>query len=297
VSTNLDAVAKFGIDPANAFAFWDWVGGRYSLWSAVGLSTALAIGFANFEQLLAGAAAMDEHFFTAPVGENLPALLGLLQVWNTSFLGAPTQAILPYSQSLELLPRHLQQLEMESNGKRVDRNGNDLVTPACPVIWGEPGTNGQHAFYQLIHQGGRLIPCDFIAVKIPDYDLPGHHAKLLSNCFAQTEALMRGKTLAEAQEESSAELAPYKVFPGNQPTNTLLMPKITPYTVGQLVAMYEHKVFVAGCLWDISSFDQWGVEYGKALAARLLPIIEGTKTSDELDSSTAGLIAASKIGT
>jgi glucose-6-phosphate isomerase len=289
-------VAKFGIDPANAFAFWDWVGGRYSLWSAVGLSTALAIGYANFEQVLAGAAAMDEHFFTAPVGENLPALLGLLQVWNTSFLGAPTQAILPYSQSLELLPRHLQQLEMESNGKRVDRNGNDLVTPACPVMWGEPGTNGQHAFYQLIHQGGRLIPCDFIAVKVPDYDLPGHHAKLLSNCFAQSEALMRGKTLAEAQEESSAELAPYKVFPGNQPTTTLLMPAITPHSVGQLVAMYEHKVFVAGCLWDINSFDQWGVEYGKQLAARLLPIIEG-KASAELDSSTAGLIAASKIGT
>ncbi|HTJ97858.1 MAG TPA: glucose-6-phosphate isomerase, partial [Rhodocyclaceae bacterium] len=285
VSTNLEAVAKFGIDPANAFAFWDWVGGRYSLWSAVGLSTALAIGYANFEQILAGAAAMDEHFFTAPVGENLPALLGLLQVWNTSFLGAPTQAILPYSQSLELLPRHLQQLEMESNGKRVDRSGNDLVSPACPVMWGEPGTNGQHAFYQLIHQGGRLIPCDFIAVKVPDYDLPGHHAKLLSNCFAQSEALMRGKTLAEAQEESSAELAPYKVFPGNQPSTTLLMPAITPYSVGQLVAMYEHKVFVAGCLWDINAFDQWGVEYGKQLAARLLPIIEG-KASAELDSST-----------
>ncbi|HWU84165.1 MAG TPA: glucose-6-phosphate isomerase, partial [Rhodocyclaceae bacterium] len=298
VSTNLDAVAKFGIDPANAFAFWDWVGGRYSLWSAVGLSTALAIGYTHFEQLLAGAAAMDEHFVSAPVGQNLPALLGLLQVWNTSFLGAPTQAILPYSQSLELLPRHLQQLEMESNGKRVDRDGAELPTPACPVIWGEPGTNGQHAFYQLIHQGGRLIPCDFIAVKKPDHDLPGHHAKLLSNCFAQSEALMRGKTLAEVQAElgegANAVLAANKVFPGNQPSTTLLMPELTPYRVGQLVALYEHKVFVAGCLWDINSFDQWGVEYGKQLAARLLPVLEGGPAHPGLDSSTAGLIAASK---
>lgn len=299
VSTNLEAVAQFGIDPANAFAFWDWVGGRYSLWSAVGLSTALAIGYAQFERLLAGAAAMDEHFATAPVGQNLPALLGLLQVWNTSFLGAPTQAILPYSQSLELLPRHLQQLEMESNGKRVDRDGNELPTPACPVIWGEPGTNGQHAFYQLIHQGGRLIPCDFIAVKQPDFALPGHHAKLLANCFAQSEALMRGKTLTEAQAELGAGadpvLAANKVFPGNQPSSTLLMPEITPYTVGQLIALYEHKVFVAGCLWNINSFDQWGVEYGKQLAARLLPVIEGTAENAELDSSTAGLIRASRV--
>lgn len=296
VSTNLDAVAKFGIDPANAFAFWDWVGGRYSLWSAVGLSVALAVGYANFEKLLAGAAAMDAHFFSAPVGQNLPALLGLLQVWNTSFLGAPTQAILPYSQSLELLPRHLQQLEMESNGKRVDREGVELQAPACPVIWGEPGTNGQHAFYQLIHQGGRLIPCDFIAVKKPDHDLAGHHAKLLSNCFAQSEALMRGKTLAEAQAElgagADAVLAANKVFPGNQPSTTLLMPEITPYTVGQLIALYEHKVFVSACLWDINAFDQWGVEYGKQLAARLLPVIEGRADAQELDSSTAGLIKA-----
>ena len=296
VSTNLDAVAQFGIDPTNAFAFWDWVGGRYSLWSAVGLSTALAIGYVNFELLLAGAASMDEHFFTAPVGQNLPALLGLLQVWNSSFLGAPTQAMLPYSQSLELLPRHLQQLEMESNGKRVDRDGNELQAPACPVIWGEPGTNGQHAFYQLIHQGGRLIPCDFIAVKRPVYALEGHHAKLLANCFAQSEALMRGKTLAEAQAEGAGELAPYKVFPGNQPSTTLLMPDITPHSVGQLVALYEHKVFVAGCLWNINAFDQWGVEYGKQLAARLLPVIETGTTSSELDSSTAGLIAASRTG-
>ena len=294
VSTNLAAVAKFGIDPENTFAFWDWVGGRYSLWSSVGLAIALAVGFANFRQLLGGAAAMDTHFFSAPVRENLPALLGLLQVWNSSFLGAETQAILPYSQSLELLPRHLQQLEMESNGKRVARDGKDLPAPACPVLWGEPGTNGQHAFYQLIHQGGRLIPCDFIAVRQPDYTLNGHHAKLLSNCFAQSEALMRGKTLQEALKETTPELAPFKVFPGNQPSSTLLMPAITPFSVGQLVAMYEHKVFVAGCIWDINSFDQWGVELGKQLAARLLPVIEGAATTEGLDSSTAGLIAASK---
>ncbi|HTH94275.1 MAG TPA: glucose-6-phosphate isomerase [Rhodocyclaceae bacterium] len=297
VSTNLGEVAKFGIDTDNAFAFWDWVGGRYSLWSSVGLSVALAIGFDNFSQLLAGAASMDEHFFNAPIGQNLPALLGLLQVWNTSFLGAPTQAILPYSQSLELLTRHLQQLEMESNGKRVDREGAELTSPACPVIWGEPGTNGQHAFYQLIHQGGRLIPCDFIAVKRPDYELPGHHTKLLANCFAQSQALMLGKTLAEVLAEGTdATLAPNKVFPGNQPSNTLLMPAITPRSIGQLVALYEHKVFVAGCLWDINSFDQWGVEYGKQLAARLVPVLEGTATSgDTLDSSTAGLVKASRV--
>jgi glucose-6-phosphate isomerase len=241
---------------------------------------------------------MDEHFSSAPVGENLPALLGLLQVWNSSFLGAPSQAILPYSQSLELLPRHLQQLEMESNGKRVGRDGLELTLPACPVIWGEPGTNGQHAFYQLIHQGGRLIPCDFIAIQTPDYALPGHHAKLLANCFAQSEALMRGKTLAEAQAELGSDkdtLAPYKVFPGNQPSTTLLMPVLTPYTLGQLVALYEHKVFVAGCLWGVNSFDQWGVEYGKQLAARLLPVIEDRSDTSALDSSTAGLIAHCKV--
>lgn len=292
VSTNLEAVARFGIDPANAFAFWDWVGGRYSVWSAVGLSVALAIGFANFQQFLAGAAAMDQHFFTTPFAQNLPALLGMLQVWNTQFLGAETQAILPYSQSLELLPRHLQQLEMESNGKRVARDGTALTSPACPVVWGEPGTNGQHAFYQLIHQGGRLIPCDFIAVKQPDHSFPGHHAKLLSNCFAQSEALMHGKTLEEATRETTPALAPFKVFPGNQPSTTLILPAITPFSVGELVALYEHKVFVAGCVWGINSFDQWGVELGKQLAARLLPIIEGEASADALDSSTAGLIAA-----
>ena len=292
VSTNLDAVAKFGIDPANAFEFWDWVGGRFSLWSAIGLPLALAVGFENFARLLAGGAAMDEHFFSAPVAQNLPATLALLELWNTDFLGAETRALLPYSQSLELLPRYLQQLEMESNGKAVDRSGDAISIPTAPVLWGEAGTNGQHAFYQLIHQGGRLIPCEFIGIIEPDFNLPGHHEKLLAHCFAQSEALMRGKTLTEAQTETTAELAPYKVFPGNQPSTTLLLPRLDPYTLGQLIALYEHKVFVLGALWNLNSFDQWGVEYGKQLASRLLPIIEGTAPATGLDSSTAGLIAA-----
>jgi glucose-6-phosphate isomerase len=292
VSTNLAEVAKFGIDPDNAFAFWDWVGGRYSLWSAIGLPLMLAVGAGNFRQLLAGAHAMDEHFFTAPPLENLPGLLALLEIWNTNFLGADNRALLPYSQSLGLLPRYLQQLEMESNGKRIDRDGRVLTCATAPILWGEPGTNGQHAFYQLIHQGNRLIPCEFIACKQPDFDLPGHHAKLLANCFAQSEALMRGKTLAEAGEETSAELAPYKEFPGNQPSTTLLLPRLDPFALGALIALYEHKVFVEGIVWNINPFDQWGVEYGKALAGRLLPIIEGAAPAEGLDSSTAGLINA-----
>ncbi len=292
VSTNLDAVAKFGIDPANAFEFWDWVGGRFSLWSAIGLPLALAIGFDNFKRFLAGGRAMDAHFFKAPVEQNLPATLALLELWNADFLGAETRALLPYSQSLELLPRYLQQLEMESNGKRVGRDGLAVTCATAPVVWGEAGTNGQHAFYQLIHQGGRLIPCEFIGVIEPDFTLPGHHEKLLAHCFAQSEALMRGKTLAEAQAETTAELAPYKVFPGNQPSTTLLLPHLDPYTLGQLIALYEHKVFTLGALWNLNSFDQWGVEYGKQLASRLLPIIEGKSATTGLDSSTAGLIAA-----
>jgi len=300
VSTNLPAVAKFGIDPANAFEFWDWVGGRFSLWSAIGLPLALAVGYANFERLLAGAHAMDRHFFSAPVAQNLPATLALLGLWNTDFLGAATQAVLPYSQSLEHLSRYLQQLEMESNGKQVGRDGKPVGCPTAPVVWGEPGTNGQHAFYQLIHQGGRLIPCDFIALKQADFDLPGHHAALLANCFAQSEALMRGKTLDEASAELSAagmaaekirQLAPLKVFPGNQPSTTLLLDRLDPYSLGQLIALYEHKTFVQGILWGINSFDQWGVEYGKQLAVRLLPMLEGKQPAAGLDSSTAGLIA------
>jgi glucose-6-phosphate isomerase len=303
VSTNLAEVARFGIDPDNAFAFWDWVGGRYSLWSTIGLPLVLAVGFDNFRQLLAGAHAMDEHFFSAPVAENLPGLLALLEIWNTNFLGADTRALLPYSQSLALLPRYLQQLEMESNGKQVDRQGLPLECATAPVLWGEAGTNGQHAFYQLIHQGGRLIPSEFIACRQPDFALPGHHEKLLANCFAQSEALMRGKTLAETTTELTASgmaaeqvnvLAPYRSFPGNQPSTTLLLPRIDPFNLGALLALYEHKVFVQSVIWDINPFDQWGVEYGKQLASRLLPIIEGKTAASGLDSSTAGLIAACK---
>ncbi len=313
VSTNLQEVKKFGIDTENVFETWDWVGGRFSVWSAIGLPLALAVGFANFEAFLAGAHAMDRHFFEAPPARNLPALLALLGIWNSNFLGAETQAVLPYSQSLEQLPRYLQQLEMESNGKRIGRDGKPLAHATAPVVWGEAGTNGQHAFYQLLHQGGRLIPCDFIAFKQADFTLPGpvrHHAALLANCFAQSEALMRGKTLEEASRELAASgmsaegvknLAPFKVFPGNQPSSTLLLPRLDPYTLGQLIALYEHKVFVQGIVWGINSFDQWGVEYGKQLAVRLLPLLEGKQPAGSLvagdsvaglDSSTAALIAA-----
>lgn len=299
VSTNLPAVAAFGIDPANVFEFWDWVGGRFSLWSAIGLPLALAIGMDNFRQLLAGGAAMDAHFFNTPAEHNLPITLALLELWNTDFLGAQTRALLPYSQSLELLPSYLQQLEMESNGKQVDRDGQSVSHATAPILWGEAGTNGQHAFYQLIHQGGHLIPCEFIALIEPNFALPGHHAKLLAHCFAQSEALMRGKTLAEATAELAAAvspaptfLAPYKVFPGNQPSTTLLLTRLTPYTLGQLIALYEHKVFALGVLWHLNSFDQWGVEYGKQLASRLLPMLEGHTPATGLDSSTAGLLAA-----
>ncbi|MCM2308561.1 MAG: glucose-6-phosphate isomerase [Sulfuritalea sp.] len=301
VSTNLAEVARFGIEPANAFAFWDWVGGRYSLWSAIGLPLVLAVGFDNFRQLLAGAHAMDEHFFAAPPAQNLPGQLALLEIWNSNFLGADNRAVLPYSQSLGLLPRYLQQLEMESNGKQIDRQGQALDCATAPVLWGEAGTNGQHAFYQLIHQGGRQVPCEFIACRRPDFDLPGHHEKLLANCFAQSEALMRGKTLAETtaalaasgmSADQAAFLAPYRSFPGNQPSTTLLLPRLDPHNLGALLALYEHKVFVQSVIWDINPFDQWGVEYGKQLANRLLPVILGTASADQLDSSTAGLVAA-----
>ncbi|MBK6402592.1 MAG: glucose-6-phosphate isomerase [Rhodocyclaceae bacterium] len=300
VSTHLSEVAKFGIDPDNAFAFWDWVGGRFSVWSAIGLPLALAIGFDHFQRFLAGAAAMDAHFFEAPAERNLPFLLAAIDVWNSDFLGAETRACLPYSQSLELLPRYLQQLEMESNGKRIGRDGGDIGCATAPVLWGEPGTNGQHAFYQLIHQGGRLIPCEFIASREADFPLPGHHDKLLANCFAQGEALMRGKTADEARAEMEAahvpeavieRLLPYKVFPGNQPSTTLLLPRLDPHGLGQLIALYEHKTFALGAIWNLNAYDQWGVEYGKQLANRLLPIIDGRAAAEGLDSSTAGLIA------
>jgi glucose-6-phosphate isomerase len=301
VSTNLAEVARFGIDPDNAFEFWDWVGGRFSLWSAIGLPLALAVGMKHFRELLAGAHAMDEHFFAAPPEANLPGLLALIEIWNGNFLGAGNRALLPYSQSLALLPRYLQQLEMESNGKRVDRAGRDMACATAPILWGEAGTNGQHSFYQLIHQSGHLIPCEFIACKTADFALPGHHEKLLANCFAQSEALMRGKTLDEVRTEMNGgripevvvnRLAPYKVFPGNQPSTTLLLPRLDPHNLGALIALYEHKVFVESCIWNINPFDQWGVEYGKQLANRLLPVIEGKTSTDGLDSSTAGLIAA-----
>jgi glucose-6-phosphate isomerase len=273
------------------------------LWSAIGLPLVLAVGFDHFSQLLAGAHAMDEHFFSAPPAENLPGLLALLEIWNTNFLGANNRALLPYSQSLALLPRYLQQLEMESNGKQVDRQGQALTCSAAPVLWGEAGTNGQHAFYQLIHQGGRLVPCEFIVCRQPDFALPGHHEKLLANCFAQSEALMRGKTLAETTSELAASgmsseqvafLAPYRSFPGNQPSTTLMLPRLDPHSLGALLALYEHKVFAESVIWNINPFDQWGVEYGKQLAGRLLPIIEGKAPVAGLDSSTAGLISASR---
>jgi glucose-6-phosphate isomerase len=301
VSTALDKVAAFGIDPANAFAFWDWVGGRFSLWSAIGLPLALAIGFERFEQLLAGARAMDEHFFSAPPLENLPALLALVELWNADFVGLQTRAVLPYSQSLGLLPRYLQQLEMESLGKQIGRDGKQVGCPTLPILWGEPGTNGQHAFYQLLHQGGRALSCEFITCKAADFPVPGHHEKLLANCFAQSAALMKGKTEAEARAELEAAvppgptfLAPYKIFPGNQPSTTLLLPRLDPFSLGALVALYEHKVFTLGVLWHLDAFDQWGVEYGKQIASSLLPMLEGRAPVTGVDSSTAGLIDACK---
>lgn len=307
VSTALDKVAAFGIDTDNAFAFWDWVGGRFSLWSAIGLPLALAIGFDKFEQLLAGAREMDEHFFSAPPLENLPALLALIELWNADFIGLQTRAVLPYSQSLGLLPRYLQQLEMESLGKQIDRDGKLVGCPTLPILWGEPGTNGQHAFYQLLHQGGRPLSCEFIACRQADFPVPGHHEKLLANCFAQSSALMKGKTeaeaLAELQAAASAKegvalaptfLAPYKIFPGNQPSTTLLLPRLDPHSLGALISMYEHKVFTLGVLWHLDAFDQWGVEYGKQIANSLLPMLEGKAGISNVDSSTAGLISACK---
>lgn len=292
VSTNLAATAEFGIAAENVFEFWDWVGGRFSLWSAIGLPLALAIGFQHFEGLLAGAHDMDSHFFDAPPAENLPLTLALLAIWNTDFLGAATHAVLPYSQSLELLPDHLQQLEMESNGKQANRQGDPVGTATCPIIWGAAGTNGQHSFFQLIHQGGRLIPCDFIALKEADYPLPGHHEHLLANCLAQSAALAFGQTADEVRAAGVAEaLVPYKIFPGNQPSNTLLLPELSPFALGQLVALYEHKVFCQGVVWGLDSFDQWGVELGKALAGRLTPAVAGEGDAGGFDASTQGLIA------
>jgi glucose-6-phosphate isomerase len=292
VSTNAEKVAEFGIDRANMFGFWDWVGGRYSMNSAIGLSTMIAIGPAHFRALLAGAHEMDEHFRTAPLEKNLPALLGLLTVWNTNFLGAETVAVLPYENYLKRFPAYLQQLTMESNGKHVTRDGQPVNYSTGPIFWGEPGTNGQHSFYQLIHQGTRLIPCDFIAFARPLTPLGRHHDLLLANVFAQAEALAFGKTVAEVKAEGvPAALVPHKVFSGNRPSNTILADKLTPATLGKLVALYEHSVFVHGTVWNIDSFDQWGVELGKVLAQRIVPELE-SRTAPKLqhDSSTNHLI-------
>jgi glucose-6-phosphate isomerase len=295
VSTNHEATSDFGIATENVFEFWDWVGGRFSLWSAIGLPLALAVGFQQFEELLAGAHDMDRHFFEAPPRENLPLTLALLGLWNTDFLGAASHAVLPYSQSLALLPAHLQQLEMESNGKQVGRDGRAVGAATCPILWGEAGTNGQHSFYQLIHQGGRLIPCDFIALREADFPLPGHHDQLLANCLAQSAALAFGQTEEEVRAAGVPEaLVPYKVFPGNQPSSTLLLPELSPFSLGQLLALYEHKVFCQGILWSLNSFDQWGVELGKQLAGRLIPVLAGERDAAGFDASTRGLVAALK---
>jgi glucose-6-phosphate isomerase len=296
VSTNAEAVRSFGIDTANMFGFWDWVGGRYSMDSAIGLSTMLAIGPENFEAMLAGFHAMDEHFRTAPFERNLPALLGLLGIWNTDFFTAETVAVLPYEQYLKRFPAYLQQLTMESNGKHVTLDGKPVDYQTSPVVWGEPGTNGQHSFYQLIHQGTRLIPCDFIAFVDTLSPLGRHHDMLLANVFAQSEALAFGKTeaevAAEAKEKKTPEqLIPHRVFEGNQPSNTILAQRLTPETLGKLIALYEHAVFTQGTIWDINSFDQFGVELGKVLAQRIIPELESPTEPDlKHDSSTNNLI-------
>ena len=292
VSTNAEKVSAFGIDTANMFGFWDWVGGRYSMDSAIGLSTMLAIGPDNFRALLAGFHDMDEHFRTAPFEKNLPVLMGLLSVWNNDFLGAQTVAVLPYEQYLKRFPAYLQQLTMESNGKHVTLDGKKVNYQTGPVYWGEPGTNGQHSFYQLIHQGTRLIPCDFIAFGHALTPLGRHHDILLANVFAQAEALAFGKTAAEVKAESTPDwLVPHRVFEGNRPSNVILADRLTPEVLGQLVALYEHSVFTQGAIWNIDSFDQWGVELGKVLAQRIVPELE-SETAPKLkhDSSTNNLI-------
>ncbi len=303
VSTNAQKVAAFGIDEENMFVFWDWVGGRYSLWSAIGLSIACFIGFENFTGLLQGAFAMDQHFKTAPFENNMPVILAMLGIWHTNFFGAAAEVILPYDQYLHRFPAYLQQANMESNGKSVDRAGRRLTYPTGPIIWGEPGTNGQHSFYQLLHQGTRMIPADFLAPAISHNPLGEHHRILLSNFFAQTEALMNGKTRREVETELAAQgkskeeiekLAPYKVFEGNRPTNSILFKKLTPRTLGSLIALYEHKIFVQGVVWNIFSFDQWGVELGKQLAGKIQPELADDQPVASHDSSTNGLINAFK---
>ena len=303
LSTNADGVSEFGIDTNNMFEFWDWVGGRYSLWSSIGLSIACTIGFENFDELLTGAYEMDEHFQTASAEENIPLLLALIGLWYGNFFGSESEAILPYDQYLHRFAAYFQQGNMESNGKYVDRSGNKVSYQTGPIVWGEPGTNGQHAFYQLMHQGTKLIPCDFMAPAISQNPLSDHHEKLLSNFFAQTEALMMGKTKTEVEKELKEQgktqdqieaLAPFKVFEGNRPTNSILYKKLTPKVLGSLIAIYEHKIFVQGVIWNIYSFDQWGVELGKVLAKKILPELTNDDNVQSHDSSTNGLINAYK---
>ncbi|MBZ0241998.1 MAG: glucose-6-phosphate isomerase, partial [Bacteroidales bacterium] len=303
LSTNEKGVKAFGIAPENMFVFWDWVGGRYSLWSSIGLSIALTVGYDNFEQLLKGAEAVDHHFRTTEFKKNIPVIMALVGIWYTNFFGSETEAILPYDQYMHRFPAYFQQGNMESNGKHTDRNGNDVTYGAGPVVWGEPGTNGQHAFYQLIHQGTHLIPCDFIAPAISHNPVGDHHPILLSNFFAQTEALMNGKSADQVaaelkesgMEQSTIEkLIPFKVFEGNKPTNSFLIKEITPFSFGSLIALYEHKIFVQGAIWNIFSFDQWGVELGKQLAKNVLPELGSDKKVDSHDGSTNGLINAYK---
>jgi len=303
MSTNTQAVRAFGIDPENMFEFWDWVGGRYSLWSAIGLSIALFVGMDNFEALLRGAYEADQHFRGAPLNQNIPVLMALLGIWYNNFFGAQSHAILPYEQYLEHFPAYFQQGDMESNGKGVSRAGETLLYSTGPIIWGQPGTNGQHAFYQLIHQGTKLIPCDFLAGVESQNPLGSHHAILLSNFLAQTEALMKGRTPEEARAELSAQgysgaelelLTRAKTFPGNRPTNSFLYQKLTPAALGALIALYEHKIFAQGIIWRVNSFDQMGVELGKQLAKAILPELDGTQPVHTHDSSTNGLINAIK---
>jgi len=303
ISTNSEAVVKFGIDPDNMFRFWDWVGGRYSLWSSIGLSIACSIGFEKFSELLEGAFTMDKHFRKTAFEKNIPVILALISIWYNNFFGSETEAILPYDQYLHRFPAYLQQANMESNGKYVGRDGREVSYQTGPVIWGEPGTNGQHAFYQLIHQGTKLIPCDFIASAISHNPLGDHHELLLSNFFAQTEALMKGKTMEEVvgelkasgkSDEEIRRLAPFKTFKGNRPTNSIFCKKLTPRTLGGLIAMYEHKIFVQGVIWNIFSFDQWGVELGKQLANKIFTELKGDDPVLSHDPSTNGLINAFK---
>jgi glucose-6-phosphate isomerase len=299
VSTNLPACAKFGIREDRIFGFWDWVGGRYSVWSAIGLPVALAVGYDNFAKFLAGADAMDRHFLETPLEKNLPVIMGLLGVWYRNAWGFSTHAVLPYDQRLSRFPAYLQQQDMESNGKSVTLNGKPVGWSTGPIVWGEPGTNGQHAFYQLIHQGTDVIPADFLIAAQPHEKLPPHHDKLVANVLAQSEALMLGKTEEEVVAELKAqgldkdkikELTPHKVFPGNRPSNTLFYKQLTPELLGSLVALYEHKVFVQGVIWNVNSYDQWGVELGKQLAKALLPKVQGEQSGEGHDSSTQGLL-------